>query len=83
MQRLTKLHLLLAEKTEWDDATWFRTERYLRDNLSRPRMLLFVGLAGCEPAGDARFFKTDAVKLLHDIPPSDVLRAWDRWRERR
>jgi hypothetical protein len=46
-------------------------------------MLMFVGLAGCELTGDARFFKTDAVKLLHHIPPRDVLRAWDRWRERR
>jgi hypothetical protein len=79
----TKLHVLLADKIAWDDTTWFQVERYLIDNTSRPGMLVLVDLAGCKPTGAARYFKTDAVKLLHNIAPEDVLHAWERWRETR
>lgn len=83
MPRQTKLHMLLVDKTAWDDSTWFQVERYLIENTSRPGMLVLVDLAGCEPTGAARYFKTDAVKLLRGRRPRDVLKAWDVWRARR
>jgi hypothetical protein len=81
MQRstTTKLQELLADKTR-DDEIWFSSERYLINYTGLPGVLTFVSLAGCEPADSARFFKTDVVKLRHDTPPKDVLRAWNRWR---
>jgi len=81
-KRLTKLHTLLVNKVDWDDATRFQVQRYLMDNLSWPGMLTFVDLAGCELGGKL-LFKTDAVKLLHERSPNEVLHAWNRWRERR
>ena len=83
MKRLTKLHALLVNRVDWDDETWFQVERYLLDNLSWPAMLTFVSLAGGYELGDRVMFKTDAVKLLHQLPPHEVLHAWNRWRERR
>ena len=83
MQRLTKLHILVVGKTKWDDPTWFQVERYLVENMTVPGMLMLVNLAGCEPAGAARSFKTHAAKLLREVPPHDVVHAWNRWRARR
>ena len=83
LQRTTKLHALLAHDEPLDDVTWFRVERYLLENMSRPGLLRFVDLAGCTRTGAARYFKTDAVKLLRDVPPREVLRTWDEWRARR
>jgi hypothetical protein len=76
-QRTTKLHALLTGLNRWDDSTWFHVERYLLDNTSRLHMFMLVDFAGCAATPEARYFKTDAVKLLHGIPPRDVLRAWD------
>jgi hypothetical protein len=79
----TKLHELLADKTEWDNRTWFQARRYLIDNNNLDGIQRLVRLAGCEPQGDALHFKTDAVALLHELSPGALLRAWDRWRARR
>ena len=81
--RPTKLHLLLGQQEQWDEQTWFQTQRYLIDNLSRPGLFELVDLAGCERVDAARFFKTDAVKLLLRVPPRVVLAAWDLSRTRR
>ena len=83
MLRTTKLHGLLTNLDRWDERTWFEAERYLIDNMSVPGMMVLVGLAGCEPTGAALYFKTDAVKLLHEVRPAQVLTAWDQFRRLR
>jgi hypothetical protein len=65
----------LEGKTVWDDITWFQAQRYWLDHFTRLGMQLFVILAGCDPSRAARYFKTDAVKLLHEILPREVLHA--------
>jgi hypothetical protein len=79
-QKSTRLHVLLDDKTAWNDSSWFRAQRYLLDHFNRLGMQLFVILAGCNPSGSARSSKTDAVKLLRERTPRDVLGAWDVWR---
>ena len=81
-QKTTRLQTLLEDKTAWDDTTWFQAQGYLLDHFTRLGMQLFVTLAGCDPSSSARYFKTDAVKLLRDLPPTEVVRAWEVWRRR-
>jgi len=78
--KTTRLHTLLEDKSVWDDTTWFQAQRYLLDHFTRLGMELFVILAGCDPSGEASYFKTDAVRLLRDLPPTEMLRAWEVWR---
>ncbi len=81
-QHLTKLHGLLGPEDEWNDETWFQSERYLLDRLNLVQMRDLVESAVGElPYG--WLFKTDAVKLLHELPSPRVLFAWELWRARR
>lgn len=79
----TKIQRLLSDKRRWDDETWFQAERYMLDNTSRPSMQLLIELAGLRPTTNAEIFsKPDAVKLLRNLPPKTVLRAWALMRAR-
>jgi len=79
-QPATRLESILADKVLWDEATWFRAERYLLDNMSRTNMFKFVATARGKPIGPELCFKTEAVKLLRDLPPRALLAAWKTWR---
>jgi hypothetical protein len=76
----TKLHRLLVDVDHYDDMTWFQAERYLLGRLTEPQAQIFIRLAGIEPEGTASYFKTDAIKLLHDLRPAQLLAVWDKWR---
>lgn len=92
LARLLKLHVVMifrlgpgVSMTESlaDIRRLVQVERYLLENLGRPEMLTFVQLAGREPTGPAGYFKTDAVKLLRERPPHELLKIWADWRTTR